>query len=261
MSPARTPRFDPASYPGRRPAGPVVVTRTRERALAPAALPELLAERPQLRWVVAYGANADPDRLRDKGLTGTGAVLLPAELEGWVAAFEARRTGYGAVPLTLVPRQGAVMATWVLGIPDHCTPQLDRTEGRAPGGAPARRDPGAGSARHAPPGTYQLARVGPVTVAGAYRLEDALAYVPGPGTRVQIEDGRWRTWPEHDQRSARRHLEVGGPSAPAPPVVAPVLGDWPADRLVALADDGGSPPAPPQGRSIAGWSRAAGPRR
>jgi hypothetical protein len=225
------PRFDPDLYPGRRPAGPTWVTDTDARPLDVDALCSDVDERDDRCWSVAYGANADPDRLRDKGLTGQGVALLPGLLRGWVAAFEARITGYGAVPLTLVPQAGAATATWLLGLPRSLTPQLDRTEGRVPHGAPCRVDPGAGDAHRAPPGTYQLARVGTVEVAGVHRLEDALAYVPGPGTEVQVDRHGWRTWPAHDQASARRHLERGGPSAPAPQVARPVLGAWPATRL------------------------------
>ncbi len=210
-----------------------------------------------VRWVVAYGANASPDRLRDKGLTGPGALLVPAELDGWVAAFEARVTGYGAVPLTLVPQAGARTASWVLGVHRDLVDELDRTEGRVAGGAPRRVDPRAGSTRHAPPGTYQLGHVGPVRVAGGWVLPDGLAYLPGTSTEVQRHDGGWRTWPTHDQTTARRHLATGGPSAPAPPPPAPVLGPWPRTPLVPE----GAWHDRQSGRSIAGCSRVAAPRR
>jgi hypothetical protein len=237
------PRFDPARYPGRRPVGPTWVTDTTERTLDLGALLEVdqpvggpddlpPGDRDDARcWVVAYGANGDPDRLRDKGLTRDGVALVPAVLRGWVTAFEARVTGYGAVPLTLVPRVGATTPTWVLGLPRRLTPVLDRTEGRAHDGAPARMDRAAGDAHRAPPGTYQLARVGTVEVAGTCQLANALAYVPGPGTEVQVDVEGWRTWPVHDQASARRHLAHGGPSAPAPQVADPVPGAWPPTRL------------------------------
>jgi hypothetical protein len=222
------PRFDPARYPGERPDGPVLVTDEGQAPVPPVEV----ASWTDIRWVVAYGANASPDRLRDKGLTGSGALLVPAELDGWVAAFEARVTGYGAVPLTLVPQSGARTATWVLGLHRDFVDALDETEGRVACGAPEHVDPGAGSARHAPPGTYQLARIGRVRVATAWLLEDALAYLPGPSTEVQRHDGGWRTWPAHDQAAARRHLASGGPSAPAPRPAAPVLGPWPVTPLV-----------------------------
>jgi hypothetical protein len=254
---ATPPRFDPARYPGARPDGPVLVTAEAQTPvrLAAGSSPRVVAERPHtllpripggllgddgaladVRWVVAYGANASPHRLRDKGLAGLGALLLPARLHGWVAAFEARVTGYGAVPLTLVPAPGARTDTWVLGLHRDLVGVLDRTEGRVPGGAPHRVDPGAGSARHAPPGTYQLGHVGPVRVARSWVLPDGLAYLPGPRTEVQRCERGWRTWPAHDQAAARRHLGVEGPSAPAPRPSAPVLGRWPVTPLVRAAN-------------------------
>ena len=227
-----SPRFDPASYPGQRPAGPVLVTDDAEIEVSVAGAVPALPRSSDVRWSLAYGANADPDRLRDKGLTAGGALLLPAVLVGWVTAFEQRRAGYGAVPLTLVPAPGKRVHTWVLGIPAAVVDELDRTEGRAPQGAPSAVVPTAGSARHAPPGTYQLGRVGRAEVAGGWALPDALAYLPGPSTRIQVAGGTWRTWPESDQAAARAHLDAGGSSEPAPPVVAPVLGPWPKTPLV-----------------------------
>jgi hypothetical protein len=273
------PRFDPAGYPGERPAGPVLVGdrwQVPVRLVAADGGPRVVLDRADaelagdtvrvvggrgeptaIRWVVAYGANASPERLRDKGLTGPGVLLLPAELTGWVAAFEARTTGYGAVPLTLVPQAGVRTATWVLGVHPDLVGVLDRTEGRVADGAPERVDPRAGSARHAPPGSYQLGRVGPVRVTGGWLLADGLAYLPGPSTEVQRHDGGWRTWPAHDQAAARRHLAGDGPTAPAPRPPAPVLGPWPATPLV--RPDGRA--AGQSGRSIAGCSRVAPPRR
>ena len=265
------PRFDPRSYPGPRPAGPVVVQDGEVAHLdleawlgdgvAPpaaagagpagpppgsdagrragsaagrraASIAPVLRRPGEVRFSVAYGSNASPGRLHDKGLDVDGAVLLPARLRGYVPAFEARRTGYGAVPLTLVPQPGAVTDTWVLGLPPAATVLLDRTEGRVPEHTPEQVLVAAGNGRFAPPGTYQLGRVGEVVVAGRWRLADALAYLPGRATRIQCEaDGAWRTWPEVDQSAAASHLGGGGPSRPAPPVAAPVFGPWPPTPL------------------------------
>jgi hypothetical protein len=184
------------------------------------------------RFAVAYGSNASPARLMDKDLTRHGALLLPARVRGWVAAFEARRTGYGAVPLTFVPSPGAVTDTWVLGLPAEQLPTLDRTEGRLPEGPPAEPSPDGPDPRRAPPGTYQLGRVGDVEVARRFLLRDALAYLPGPWTRVQVVEGGWRTWPEHDQAAAAAHVDRGGPARPAPEVSAPLSGPWPPTPLL-----------------------------
>lgn len=184
------------------------------------------------RLAVAYGSNASPLRLRDKELTAQGALLLPARVQGWVAAFEARRTGYGAVPLTFVPSPGAITRTWVLGLPPALLPRLDRSEGRVPDEPPPERAPDDADHRHAPPGTYQLGRVGDVEVADRFLLRDALAYLPGPWTQVQVVDGAWRTWPEHDQAAAAAHVDRGGEARPPPPVADPILGDWPETPLL-----------------------------
>lgn len=246
--------FDPATYPGPRSDGPVLVHRGEVHALAlrhdatspdhlelPGALPPALSRLvPAWRWSVAYGANASPSRLIAKGLDVAGAVLLPAEVTGWVAAFEQRCTAYGSVPLTLVPADGARIDTFVLGLPPGSTRLLDRSEGRvdgyAGGAAPpiAPSDPADGHV--APPGTYVLGVIGEVVVAGRWVLRDALAYLPGRGTRIQVDaDGAPRTWPGSDQTAARAHVTAGGASRPAPPPATPVVGAWPPTPLAALA--------------------------
>lgn len=186
------------------------------------------------RFSVAYGSNASPARLMDKGLTARGALLLPAVVRGWVAAFEGRRTGYGAVPLTLVPAPGAVTRTWVLGLVPAALVELDRTEGRVPGHTPAHVRPEAGDARFAAPGTYQLGRVGDVEVAGRFVVRGAVAYLPGPATRVQVVAGGWRTYPASDQADAARHVDEEGPTFRAPSVGEVVLGPWPETVLEPL---------------------------
>jgi hypothetical protein len=251
--------FDPAAYPGPRPEGPVLVhdgrshdvevvpreaadgtplVRPRSRVDAPVLDPDAV------RWIVAYGSNASPPRLVSKGLDRRGAVLLPARLGGWVPAFEHRRTGYGAVPLTLVPDAGATTATWLLGIHVSDTGVLDRSEGRSPRDVaaaaplrvPARTvDPEPDDLHVAPADAYRVGRVGTVHVAGRWRIEDALAYLPGPRAEVQVDAvGRWRTWPAVDQSAAAAHLDADGASRPAPTVGAPVLGVWPRTTLVAV---------------------------
>ncbi len=242
------PDFDPRSYPGPRPPGPVLVhdgtvhplrvdgpAHAPVRPLSPdpatRSLPAMVAPG-DLRWSVAYGSNASPGRLVAKGLDRHGAVLLPARIAGFAPAFEHRRTGYGSIPLTLVPSAGAVHDTWVLGLPGEATDLLDRTEGRVRGAAPLTARPSAGDGRFAPPGTYRLARVGEVAVADRFVLASGLAYLPGPATKVQVTgDGRWRTWPEWDQAAAEAHVEVAGTDRPAPEVEEPVLGDWPGTPL------------------------------
>lgn len=245
------PVFDPRSYPGPRAPGPILVhdgaihpLRVDGPSHAPVRLVEptsvatsapSMAATGDLRWSVAYGSNASPGRLVAKGLDRDGAVLLPARMTGIVPAFENRRTGYGSVPLTLVPAAGAVHDTWVLGLPARATGLLDRTEGRVQGAAPATVRPETGDGRFAPPGTYRLARVGEVAVADRFVLPAALAYLPGPATRVQVtEAGRWRTWPAWGQAAARTHVEAEAADRPPPDVEEPVLGGWPETPLADL---------------------------
>lgn len=235
--------FEPASYPGPRPAGPTLVHRGRAHPLdlasdgggvprPDAAVDADVLDPDAVRWVVAYGSNASPGRLLDKRLDERGALLLPAELHGWVAAYEARRTGYGSVPLTLVPQAGARLSTWLLGVHEDDVPALDRSEGRLTSDAV---DASWGDdLRQAPPGAYRLGHVGEVVVEDGWRLPDALAYLPGPRTRVQVApDGGWRTWPRWDQADAATHVASGGPSRLPPPVERPVTGPWPETDLLA----------------------------
>lgn len=233
--------FAPQTYPGPRPDGPTLVHRGRLHDVTVVGHPPRpvarvdadVCEPGAVRWVVAYGSNASPGRLLDKGLDDRGAVLLPATLDGWVAAFEDRHTGYGSVPLTLVPQAGARIETWVLGVHVDDVPVLDRSEGRMVSDAVAAT--WEDDLRHAPPGAYRLGHVGEVTVAGRWRLPDALAYLPGPHTRVQVlPDGGWRTWPRSDQAAAAAHADAGGPSRQPPSVDRPVTGPWPDTPLVTI---------------------------
>lgn len=233
--------FDPASYPGSRPDGPCVVHDGRVHAAVlpddPSAGPRThvhapVADLDAVRWVLAYGSNASPGRLVDKGLDRRGAWLLPAVLDGWLTAFEDRATRYGSIPLTLVPHAGARLETWVLGVHVDDLPRLDRTEGRYPADVVAVDD-----GRSAPPGAYRLGHVGEVVVADRWRLPDALAYLPGPRTRVQVTAaGSWRTWPRSDQEAAAVHVASGGPAVEPPPVPAPVTGPWPETPLLPRPD-------------------------
>lgn len=186
-----------------------------------------------VRWVVAYGSNASPGRLVDKRVDRRGALLLPAVLDGYVTAFEGRVTGYGSVPVTLVPSTGVRTPTWVLGVHVDDTPTLDRSEGRLLDDTLDVSGPSVrGDLRRAPPGAYRLGHVGEVVVARALVLDDALAYLPGVRTAVQADErGAWRTWPDVDQVAAAAHVEAGGPLAAAPAPHHPVRGPWPTTPL------------------------------
>jgi gamma-glutamylcyclotransferase (GGCT)/AIG2-like uncharacterized protein YtfP len=236
MREAAPPRFDPASYPGPRPAGPVLVRHGEVDALelgGPSPWPYLgsaaSAVPAPLSYSVAYGSNACPQRLVDKALDDPGAVLLPARMRGWVPAFQARVTHYGSVPLTLIPDDdGRVRDTWVLGVGETSLETLDRTEGRLR--RPDPLDPQRTVAT-AVSGGYVLGRIGPVAVAERYLLTDALAYLPTTGNRLLCGDDGPLTWPVHDQASARGALDGGAPTAAAPRAERVEQGDWPHTEL------------------------------
>lgn len=217
------PRFDPATYPGSRPAGPVLVFQGEAwplgigadgfQAPGPAAGAAVLAG--PVRWSVAYGANANVDRLVDKALDSNGAILLPARMRGWTTAWESRRVrSTGAVPLTLVPSDERVVDTWVVGLLPSDTATLDTSEGRG--------------------STYVLGRVGPVAVAGRWCLADALAYGPGPATRTLTDRGRRALYPASSQADAVALLAADGVTLAADPLPRPIGEGWPQTDLTDL---------------------------
>lgn len=222
-------RFPAASYPGRPPDGPVLVYAGRRWPLvvdgdvhrpvrpadgpgAPPVSAPVLSSGPA-RWSFAYGANADPRRLLDKGLDGHGAMLLPARLRGWRRVWEARRSPVtGAVPLTVQHDPQAVLDGWVLGVHRDDTAVLDASEGRGE--------------------RYTLGRLGPAAVAARFLLDAAFAYQPGPATRVLVTERGPATFPEVDQAQAARLLAAGR-SAPAvrPAPIPPDPEGWPPTPL------------------------------
>lgn len=176
-----------------------------------AAAPVLDAE--GVRWTVAYGSNASPARLIDKGLDAAGALLLPAVLADHVTAWEARRSpSTGAVPLTLVDRPGTVMRCWVLGLGPDALAALDASEGRGD--------------------RYLLGCVGPVAVADRFRIEDALAFGPGRSTRVLAAGGAPVTAADTDQAGAAALLDDPSVvSVVADPLPRIVPAGWPQTPL------------------------------
>jgi gamma-glutamylcyclotransferase (GGCT)/AIG2-like uncharacterized protein YtfP len=215
------PRFRADAYPGPRPDGPALVHRGRVLPLdlsqgrieapagAAAAVPVL---REEVRWSVAYGSNACPDRLVDKELDGDGALLLPARMQGWATAWEGRRApGTGTVPLTLVPAPGTDHRTWVLGIPAGATAVLDASEGRGR--------------------SYLLGRVGAVAVADRWLLDDALAYGPGPDTRCLLDGAAWLAHPDRSQPEVRRLVDAAAPCRVPAALPRSVHEGWPRTPL------------------------------
>lgn len=218
-------RFDPSSYPGRPPSGPTLVYQGRtwpldvrgdtERPLdgdpVPLGAPTLDPGR--VRWSLAYGANADPDRLVDKALDVNGAVVLPASVLGWARGWEARRTlSTGAVPLTLIPAPRRRLDVRVLGVHVDDVALLDASEGRGT--------------------NYALGRVGPVSVANRFLLRDALAYGPTAATRLLTAGPGPATFPEVDQAQALAlEADPHRVTVATDPVPRPVDGAWPTTDL------------------------------
>jgi gamma-glutamylcyclotransferase (GGCT)/AIG2-like uncharacterized protein YtfP len=212
-------RFDPRTYPGRRPAQATLVWDGQEHPLdldrpeptVPTAEPPVLLTSDRC-WVLAYGSNACPDRLVDKGLDEHGALLLPAVASGWAAAWEARRSSTGAVPLTLVPAPSNRLETWVLGLHPDDLQRLDASEGRG--------------------SRYVVGVVGDVAVAARWQLAGALAYGPAGMTRVLVDDdGTMMTHPPVGQAEAAARLDAGGGSTVAPGLPEALDDAWPPREL------------------------------
>jgi gamma-glutamylcyclotransferase (GGCT)/AIG2-like uncharacterized protein YtfP len=206
-----------SEYPGPRPHAPTLVWHGAEWDLDPLTFEvpvsaedaAVLAEPSQRRWVLAYGANASPERVIDKDLDERGAILLPAVLDGWRAVWEARALRRS--PLTLVPAAGERLHTWVLGFHHDDRGTLDDSEGRRKG-------------------VYRLGEVGEVAVAARWRLPAGLAYGPGDDTHVIVSGGEQLTSPRHTQTQADGILEQRGETTGVPPLAWPVEG-WPPTPL------------------------------
>ncbi len=223
----RVGEFRAQDYPGRRPSGPTLVysgerfpVRVDGDGARPCSLDGPASGAPVLttslrRWTVAYGANASPERLVAKGLDLDGALILPAFVFGWVRAWESRRTvSTGAIPLTLVRRPGNPLDVHVVGVTLEAAARLDASEVRGD--------------------DYVLGRVGPVPVADRFVLSDAVAYGPGPDTRVLAPDAEVLTWPSTDHATASASFDSEAMSFGADPLPRPITDGWPDTPLADL---------------------------
>lgn len=216
-APLQPGRFDPSSYPGWRPDGPVLV---RDDEPVPLSLDDAMLHDPAWRWSVGFGSNACPDRLVDKGLAERGALLLPAQVKGWRAAWEARRSPMtGSVPVTLVPDPGFTLHAWALGMHVDDADAMDFSEGRGE--------------------RYHLTRLGPVVVADRWMLNPGLAYCAAETTVLlsSAADDHTPLWLDlADHAVAVARLDAGAPTVPAPRAgdVVPV-GQWPVTPLTPIA--------------------------
>jgi len=68
---------------------------------------------PAVRPLIAYGANASPAALAAK-VGATPVMALAGTLRGWAVVHSAHISPYGAVPATIVPRDGASAVVCVL---------------------------------------------------------------------------------------------------------------------------------------------------
>jgi hypothetical protein len=84
---------------------------------------ELDPARPPL---LAYGANASPERLASKLGPDARVAALAGVLRGWAIVHSNHISPYGAVPATLVPAEGATAPVHVLLLDDPAP--LDVTE-------------------------------------------------------------------------------------------------------------------------------------
>ena len=76
--------------------------------------------------LLAYGANASPERLTAKLGPSARVAALAGVLRGWAVVHSNHVSPYGAVPATLVRAEGAVAAVHVLLLDDPA--RLDVTE-------------------------------------------------------------------------------------------------------------------------------------
>jgi hypothetical protein len=76
--------------------------------------------------LLAYGANASPERLASKLGPSARVAALAGVLRGWAVVHSAHVSPYGAVPATLVPAEGAEARVHVLLLDDPAP--LDVTE-------------------------------------------------------------------------------------------------------------------------------------
>jgi len=124
------PRRDPVRhalrYPFRTPGRACVVTPGGTRRPVPGEA--VAAGRLPL---IAAGANASPERLREKlgdALARSGVALVPAEARGLAVVHSAHIAAYGAVPATVLPCPGAVSRVFVLWLTAAQAARLDGTE-------------------------------------------------------------------------------------------------------------------------------------
>lgn len=161
---------------------------------APDPVPARLA--PDRVAVLAFGANASRRVLARKLGAGAGAVtVLEARVHGVDAVYSAHVSPYGAIPATLHPSSGTVLAARVLLLASEALAVLDATEPnyrRAPLGPHARVDvagfgPVAAEAYHSRHGELVLGG-GPVALAAVTAEGRALPACSQRDVQLAVRD-------------------------------------------------------------------------
>jgi hypothetical protein len=124
--------FTSSTYPGRRPRFSFFLTRTGILRLTIRNLDQVLenhglAPASERYAVLAYGSNACPEQLVDKGLSDVPVIF--GRMVGAEAVYAKRIAGKGYVPATLARKPGS-RPSWVTLLTNEQLRTMDETEGR-----------------------------------------------------------------------------------------------------------------------------------
>lgn len=127
--------FSPSTYPGRRPRFSFVFTSKGIYRVPLGSLGRFLEARglPPLadRYaILAYGSNACPGQLLEKGLSDV--PVLFGRLHGAQAVYAGRTASKGYVPATLARKKGS-RPSWITVLTQEQLETMDKTEGRRGG--------------------------------------------------------------------------------------------------------------------------------
>jgi len=124
--------FTPSTYPGRRPPFSFLLTgngilRLKVRTLDQVLTNRGLARASERYAVLAYGSNACPEQLAEKGLSDVPVIF--GRMVGAEAVYANRVTQKGYVPATLARKNGS-RPSWVTLLTREQLQIMDETEGR-----------------------------------------------------------------------------------------------------------------------------------
>ncbi len=168
------------------------------------------------RWSIGFGLTGCPENLLGEEPLDHGVLLLPARVQGWRAAYEARRDpATGCIPVVLLSQPGAMLHAWAVGVHVDDAPDRDR-----------------GGVRH------QLMRLGSAIVAERWMVYPALAHAVDAEARLlTAPDGVTPLWlDEVDAATAGLRLDEDGPTIPAPLSKDRMpLSKWPVTPLAPIS--------------------------